>query len=115
MELKEKLKERLLNLDELKDVDGGTYYESWEIVEAIDSNPNLWDLWDAALDECCQYEFESEDQYLFVSALTVLDRIGIDSTFYGDNGSGFSNRYTNKTTFLNMSHAQVLHILRTYK
>ena len=42
MELKEKLNKKLLDLDELKKVNGGTTAEAWEIVDAIDANPYLY-------------------------------------------------------------------------
>ena len=115
MELKEKLNKKLLDLDELKKVNGGTTAEAWEIVDAIDANPYLSDIWDAALNEVSGWDYEDENEFFFAAALDVLSKIGIGATFYDDMGYGFKNDYTNKTTFLRMSHEQVMHIIRNYK
>ena len=115
MELKEKLNKKLLDLDELKKVNGGATAEAWEIVDAIDANPYLSDIWDAALNEVSGWDYEDENEFYFAAALDVLSKIGIGATIYDDMGYGFKNDYRNKTTFLSMSHEQVMHIIRNYK
>ena len=39
------MKKRILDLDELKKVSGGSTQESWDVVDAIVANPNLSAMW----------------------------------------------------------------------
>ncbi|MBR0419274.1 MAG: hypothetical protein IJI66_08900 [Erysipelotrichaceae bacterium] len=86
---KEKMKEKLLDLEELRKVSGGCTEESWDI--------------------------EDETNLCFFSAMKVLNKLGINSSFRDGMGAGAGNVYKSATNFLNMSQEQVLHIIRNYK
>ena len=115
MESKEKMKEKLLDLEELKKVSGGTTQESWDIVDAIVANPNLSAMWNDALTEVCGWDIEDETDLCFCAAMEVLNKLGINSSFRDGMGAGAGNVYKSATNFLNMSQEQVLHIIRNYK
>lgn len=115
MELKEKMKEGLLDLEELKKVSGGSSQESWDVVDAIIANPNLSAMWNNALSEVCGWDIEDESDLCFCAAMEVLKKLGIDSSFRDGMGAGSGNKYKSTTNFLNMSQEQVLHIIRNYK
>ena len=115
MDLKGKMRKKLLDLDELKKVNGGTFAESWDIVNAIDRNPYLSDMWDAALNEVCGWDIEDENDLFFCAAMIVLEKLGIKSSFRDDMGAGFGNIYKSTTNYLNMSHELVMHIINNYR
>ncbi len=115
MESKEKTKEKLLDLEELRKVSGGSTEESWDIVDAIVANPNLNTMWEDALTEVCGWDIEDETDLCFFSAMKVLNKLGINSSFRDGMGAGAGNVYKSATNFLNMSQEQVLHIIRNYK
>ena len=115
MELKEKMKSRLLDIEELKKVSGGTSQESWDVVDAILANPNLSTMWNDAVNEVLTWDIEDESDLCFCAAMEVLNKLGINSSFRDGMDAGSGNRYKSATSFLSMSQEQVLHIIRSYK
>ena len=111
----EKMKENLLDIEELKQVSGGSSQESWDVVDAIIANPNLSAMWNDALTEVCKWDIEDESDLCFCAAMEVLKKLGINSSFRDGMGAGSGNKYKSATNFLNMSQEQVLHIIRNYK
>ena len=109
------MKKRILDLDELKKVSGGSTQESWDVVDAIVANPTLSAMWNAALTEVCGWDIEDESDLCFCAAMEVLKKLGIDSSFRDGMGAGSGNKYKSATNFLNMSQEQVLQIIRNYK
>ncbi len=107
IDIKEKIKEKLLNLEELKKVSAGTGYESMDLCSEINANPYLADRWNNALYQA--YEWESDDEnFCFLAAQIVLSSIGISCTMFDDNDPPNASRYSMKSNSATMSHQQVV-------
>ena len=114
MDIKEKIKEKLLNLEELKKVSAGTGYESMDLCSEINANPYLADRWNNALYQA--YEWEPDDEnFCFLAAQIVLSSIGISCMMFDDNGSPDANRYSMKSNSAPMSHQQAVEYIRNCK
>lgn len=109
------MKKRILNLEELKKVSGGSTQESWDVVDAIVANPNLSAMWNDALIEVCGWDIEDETDLCFCAAMEVLNKLGINSSFREGMGTGAANKYTSVSNSSRMSQEQVLQIIRNYK
>ena len=114
IDIKEKIKEKLLNLEELKKVSAGTGYESMDLCSEINANPYLADCWNNALYQA--YEWEPDDEnFCFLAAQIVLSSIGISCMMFDDNGSPDANRYSMKSNSAPMSHQQAVEYIRNCK
>ena len=72
---KKALEKTRLTLEELAKVNGGTTHESWQVVHAIQANPNLEeDFEDALNDAFAAYGHDHDMTYVIEAASSVLSR-----------------------------------------
>ena len=112
MEAVKKTERKPLDIEKLKKISGGSNYESWEIVEVIDRNPNLKTMWLNALDTA--YDINPHDELAyFHAAEDVLNRIGVEAMFIDSDNPADTNMYRNSNG--NLTQQQVVDYVRNYK
>ena len=101
-------KDRLLDLDQLEKISGGTFADILSIITAIDSNPYLKEEWTKALKEA---RSNNDEFFSFTAANQILEILGIDATLYEH--SIAENQYRKGKESLTQQ--QVLAIIKNYK